>query len=225
MPLYAKLMGFLDRHYQYRTLASDITKGLTSDRERALAVFAWAREHIRRPPQGWPIVDDHIWNIIIRGYGVTDQTADVFATLATYAGVPAFWQFAHDQESGHTVVLSFAQIDGTWAMFDLWHGLVFTDEDGQLARAEELVEHPEQVLLTSGALQPGGVPYPRYVRVLAPLRIPRPLRAQLQMPGPRLWHEARRRLAGEPQALVIRAEPRRAESAERRDTKGIDGSS
>ena len=61
-------------------------------RTRVLAVFDWTARRIQPTPEGWPVVDDHILNIIIRGYGMTDQRADVFATLTTYAGVPAFWQ-------------------------------------------------------------------------------------------------------------------------------------
>ena len=89
-PLYIKAMEFLVRDHEYRRLADEITAGATTDEQRALALFGWTRTHIRPRPGGWPVVDDHILNIIIRGYGEDDQMADVFTTLTTYAGVPAF---------------------------------------------------------------------------------------------------------------------------------------
>ena len=36
IPLYIKVFDFVYRHYQYRTLANEITRGLGSDRERVL---------------------------------------------------------------------------------------------------------------------------------------------------------------------------------------------
>jgi len=88
IPVYVKVLDFLHRHYKYEALAKQITRGLSTDQERVLTAFDWTSRNIRQTPEGWPVVDDHILNIIILGQGLDDQMADVFTTLSTYAGVP-----------------------------------------------------------------------------------------------------------------------------------------
>ncbi|MBI2495554.1 MAG: transglutaminase domain-containing protein [Candidatus Omnitrophica bacterium] len=191
VPLYVKAVDFLHRHYQYGLLAHEITHGLPTDHERALAVFAWTRQRIRPTPDGWPVMDDHILHIIIRGHGLEDQMADVFTTLCTYAGVPAFWYIVKLPAAKRNLILSFARVDGRWAVFDVGNGFVFTDRSGTLASKEELAADPELVRLTAGEFQYGGGPYARYFSNLASLKAPRTLRAELQMPWRRFWHEVR----------------------------------
>jgi len=194
IPRYVKAIDFLHRHEQYTLLASEITKNLSTDRERVLAVFEWTRQHIQKTPADWPVVDDHIWHIIVRGHGLDDQMADVFTTLTTYAGVPAFWRGLRPEGTTGGVVLSFAWVDQRWRAFDVARGLIFRDANGELASVEELAAQPELVAATAGDLRPGGLAYHAYVAAVVPLEIPDPLRAELQMPGVRLWHETRRAL-------------------------------
>ena len=187
VPLYAKAIAFLHRHIEYGLLAREITQGLRSERERALAVFEWTRTHIRPTPKGWPIVDDHVLHIIIRGHGAADQQADVFTTLARYAGLPAFWRQGR-------VVFSFVRVDGRWAMFDVANGLAFADASGALIEVEELLRRPELVQAVAGPRSIGGIPYSGHVEALRPFRVPEVLRAEQQMPWPRLVFELRRAL-------------------------------
>ena len=195
IPLYAKGIDFFHRHFQYELLARQITRGLPSDRERVLAVYEWTRRRVRTRPRGFPIVDDHVLDIIIRGYGEADQMADVFTTLSTYAGVPAFWRSVHPPSGrGADLVLAFASIDGRWAVFDVVHGYVFTRADGTLASVEELAADPALVSATAGETRMSERPYAAYLASAVPLEVPRPLRAELQKPWSRLWHEVRRRL-------------------------------
>ena len=157
LPLYVKAIDFLHRHEHYRLLAAEITAGLAGDRTRAEAVLAWTRREIRPIPEGFPIVDDHVLDIIVRRYGSLDQRADVFTVLATYAGVPAYWQSVRGGPLPglHT----YARVDGHWLLVDL-----------------------------QGT---NGLTVPPPALATAP---PTPLRAELQMPWPRLAHEARQRI-------------------------------
>jgi hypothetical protein len=127
IPLYIKLIEFIDRDYRYRELAGKVTRGQKSDKAKALAIFKWVRANIKTViPEGWPIYDDHIWYIIIRGYGTQDQASDVFTTLVSYSGVEAGW--ARVMIPGHEkgLVLSFVRIDGQWRVFDIAAGVYFT---------------------------------------------------------------------------------------------------
>lgn len=191
VPFYVKAIDFLHRHYQYERLARDITGGLTSDRERVQAVFQWTRTHIQPTPPGWTVVDDHILNIIIRGHGLSDQMADVFATLSTYAGVPAFWRDIRSPDLGSVLILSFAKVDGQWVVLDVARGIIFTDPQGRWVGVDQLLQDP--ILLRDIMKEEAqeGIPYWRYLEVLRPFHVPEPLRAQQQMPWPRLWSSVR----------------------------------
>ena len=191
LPLYLKAFEFLDRNAQYRQLANEITLGAAKDQARVLAVFNWTARRIQPAPEGWPVVDDHILNIIIRGYGTSDQRADVFATLATYAGVPAFWQKVKapgTRRRRHPHVRP-----RRWTM----------GRDGR----RQWLRVPERARRAGDRGGSGGAPalppaagvdddaidalYGRSSIAFQMPPIPRPLRAELQMPWPRLWYETR----------------------------------
>lgn len=188
LPLYAKALGFVHRHLEYRALANRITRNLSTDEQRVLAVFDWTRHNIRPTPSGWPVVDDHILHIIIRGHGLDDQMADVFTTLATYADVPAFWHVYKRPELGGQFVLSYARLGGRWVVFDVWHGLIFRNAAGGLASAQELATDPSVSESAGGSLIVSGLPYARYFVGYTPPAIPDPLRSKLQMPVYRLGY-------------------------------------
>ena len=72
-------------------------------------------------PKGFPSIDDHVWDIVIRRYGGTDQMADVFTTLAGYIGHEAFFEGLRISEAEEALVLSFVRIDNEWHMFDVYN--------------------------------------------------------------------------------------------------------
>ena len=189
LPLYLKTLEFVDRSAQYRQIAAEITRGSASDQDRALKVFDWTSRHIRPTPDGWPVVDDHILNIIIRGHGMSDQCADVFAMLLTSAGVPAFWHKVRAPDTGDGLILTFVHVDGRWVVMDVANGFLLRNARGELATAEDLAAN--QALLPDAArsLILGSTPYPRFFNELRTPPIPRPSRAELQMVWPRLWYE------------------------------------
>jgi hypothetical protein len=198
LPLYLKAFEFLDRDAHYRQLATEITRDTASDEERVLAVFRWTARRIQAAPEGWPVVDDHILNIIIRGYGTSDQRADVFATLATYADVPAFWHKVKAPGGQDGVILTFVQVDGRWVVMDVANGFVFRNARGELASAEDFAASRAGLPATAGSLMVGTTRYSEIFKQLRTPPIPRPLRAELQMPWPRLWYRTKRAVGSEP---------------------------
>lgn len=190
LPLYVKALDFVDRDVNSAALARKITAGKTTDEARALTVFEWTRANIRDVPPGFPIVDDHVWNIIIRGYGLADQKADVFTTLATYGGVRAYWIWLdHD---GERLPVSFALIEGRWRVVDVEHGFVFRNRQGELATLDELGAEPSLVRALAGSRIYHGRPYASYFASLATPSAPDVLRAEKQMLWPRALFEAKR---------------------------------
>lgn len=193
VPVYVKAIDFVHRHYQYRLLASEIAGAQSSDTDRVLAVFEWTRRNIRPTPEGWPVVDDHIANIIIRGHGVNDQIADVFATLSTYAGIPAFWKKVRPRH-GEGTIFTFARVDDKWVPFDAWNGIVFRNRRGELASVEELISDPALIGEATEHVAIAGVNYTAVIsrETLSPFVVPRRLRADMQKPWPRVVYETRR---------------------------------
>jgi hypothetical protein len=197
LPLYLKSLEFVERSGHYMQLANEIMAGASSDAERVERIFAWTRRHIRQTPDGWPVVDDHILNIIIRGHGLNDQQADVFTTLCTYAGVPAFWAKVPAAPGPH-LLLSFAQVDGHWRVFDVAEGVAFRRRGGALATLADVRGDPALIPAELRALPVGARTYSDVMARAAMPSVPHPLRAELQMPMPRLWHELRAAVHLEP---------------------------
>lgn len=194
IPLGVKTSEFLLRDYWYRRLSDEITQGVTGEEVRLKTLLAWTREHIRRIPAGWPVVDDHILHIIIRGYGEEEQQADVFTTLSAYAGIPAFWGVVKPGTGGgERLILSFARLDGRWTVWDVARGISFRRADGSLASVLEISSDSRLVESNAGGLQHQGHPYSQYLlRGLPHFFVPPILRAQKQMSWPRLSFEVQR---------------------------------
>ena len=171
LPLGVKISEFLIRDYWYRRLAGEITRGIRDPEARLEASLSWTRERIRPIPPGWPVVDDHILYTIVRGYGEEEQTADVFTTLASYAGVPSFWGVVQ-REQGRSV-LSFCLLNKRWTVWDAARGTAFRNPDGSMTCVSELSREPGMA-------------------GLAHFFVPRFTRPQKQMPLPRLVCEAQR---------------------------------
>lgn len=139
MPLYIKIIEFIDRDHHYKKLIAEISQGQASEEEKITAIFKWVCQNIRKDiPQGWPIIDDHVWSIILRGYGVSDQLSDVFTTLCNYARVDAFYGVVYQKNGKKMTIFSFVKIGGRWRVFDPYRGCYFKNKKGEIADIQEL---------------------------------------------------------------------------------------
>lgn len=188
LPLYAKALDFLDRDSNYRRLTAQVLSGATTDEAKMRAAFDWTTANIRETPPGFPIVDDHTWHIIVRGYGQDDQQASVFTTLLAYAGIRAYWIFIGPRPE---LALSLAQVDGGWRAVDVSNHIVFRTADGRLATAEDLgADHG--LAARQGPVTYRGLPYARFFDRFKAPDPPDLTHPEMQMAGPRLWFEAKR---------------------------------
>lgn len=137
--LFLKLLDFFDRHYNYKQLAKDIVKDAKSDEERVIRLLAWIQSNIVKVPEGFPIIDDHVWHIIIRGYGTDDQSQDVFTTLCNYAKMDAFFCEIKSESNREKKPLSFVKIEKGWSVFDAYRGVYFKNLKGKIADVKDLV--------------------------------------------------------------------------------------
>ena len=188
LPAYVKALDFADRDANYKMLAREIAGRAPSDEARLRAVFDWTRANIRDTPSGFPVVDDHVWHIIIRGYGQDDQKADVFTTLLTYAGVPAYWIFIGPRPE---LVLSFVRADGAWRVVDVANGVMFRSRDGHWATAEDVAADPAFAAAQGPAVYQGLSYGSLFDGFHAPIP-PDLTRADMQVPGARTWFAIKR---------------------------------
>lgn len=137
-PLYLKIVDFFSRHYHYKELVKDIVRGCKGEEEKVFAIFGWTKENIRRVPEGFPVVDDHIWNIIVRGYGTNDQFQDVFTALCNYARVDAFFSIIRSKDRNSLFAISFVKLDKKWRVFDPYNGIYFKNKEGNIASIDDI---------------------------------------------------------------------------------------
>ncbi len=204
MPLYVKGIQFLARHYEYVRLADEITVSCKTDEEKALAIFDWVDKNIGREiPEGTHIIDDHILNIIIRGYGPSDQVQDVFTTLCTYAKIPAFMYFAYAPDRKDRIILSVASINKRYVLFDAYNGNIFRNSRSDLASIEDIMNDPDIVDAARSKPQIDGIPYKDFFYNLKPVDKLYLLRAEQQMPLKRLFFELKKLIDPNTESLVF----------------------
>lgn len=203
LPLWIKSLDFVDRDVNLRRAARAIVAGIDGDEARTLAVFRWTLENIRPQPRELRVYDDHVWYVIVRGYGAPDQQADVFTTLLTYAGVPAYWQLVG--RPPRELPVSYVRVDGTWRVFDVAHGIVFRTAAGTLATPADLEADSSLVLR---AMEGHVSDTAEYIAYFEGYQVPAPpdvLRADLQMTWRRLAFEARKLVGRQGRVWEIRS--------------------
>jgi hypothetical protein len=185
---YEKVTNFFSRHFQTKYLVSNLLEEVDYPEDQVQLLFAWSRDHIRSTPPGFPVVDDHVWHIIVRGYGATDQRTEAFALLASYAGYPATVGVMRIPGTASGLIVALVKIDQLVHVFDVERGIVFLDEDGQLIDAARLATAPEVVRSITNGVEIAGRSYEHYVPSLLNLDLTFN-RMELQKPWPRLKYE------------------------------------
>jgi len=137
LPLYLKVLNFYDRHFNYKWLAKRITNNLETKEEKVFRLFQWTHETIRPQPESLPVMDDHVWNIYVRGYGVSDNFHDLFTTLCNYIGVDSFFLWLEVKEN-RNLPMSFVRLDRGWVIFDPYKGVYFFNNNGEWATVEDI---------------------------------------------------------------------------------------
>lgn len=190
IPLYLKILDFFDRYYNYRELANRIVKGANSDEEKVIKIFTWTHHNIRKVPKELPVVDDHVWHIIVRGYGVQDQSQDVFTALCNISGIDAFFSAVYINDRSGVIILSFVKIEEKWYVFDAYRGVYFTDKQGRLADIDTTKK--ERLIVTLDE-QPD-IDYAPYLENLPTIKDIGLNRSNLQSPLKRLLYEFKKRI-------------------------------
>ena len=193
LPLSLKLAGFVYRDMEYRHLARALTRGIRGDEAKVLRLYEWVRSHVMagNPPR-LPVMDDHVWNIIVRGYGEPDQLADVLATLCAYAGIPAELAMLGPPGGRMIHAVAMVQLDDRWCPLDPFYGIIVRHADGRLMSREELLADPAPLHEAAPGLMVNGYEYSRLYQWLPQIEPSAELRPYRQMPLRRAWYEMKR---------------------------------
>ena len=195
LPLYLKVLNFYDRHFNYMWLANRITGHLKTKEEKIFRLFQWTHETIKRQPERLPIMDDHVWNVYIRGYGVTDNFHDLFSTLCNYIGVDGFFTPVY-VTSKRGLNLSFVRLDRGWVLFDPFNGVYFKNKTGDWATVDEILQKNWQIAkLTPADISESD--YKPYLEFLSPIKEIGLKRANTQSPINRLKLQLSKYFSGE----------------------------
>lgn len=191
IPLYLKVLDFFDRHYNYKQLVKNIVRGAKTEEERVMKIFEWTHNNIRKIPNGYPIIDDHVWHIIVRGYGAIDQSSDVFTTLCNYAGVDAFFLNIPTENRSSRISLSFVRLNKRWRIFDPYNGVYFKNKNGVIASIDEIKSNNWRVE-NIGGVDSLDFDYKRYLINLPTIKNIGLSRPSIQSPLRRIIFEVKR---------------------------------
>lgn len=190
IPLYIKIIEFVDRDYRYRALSRKITQGEKDDKDKVMAILKWVASNIKTDtPDNWPVYDDHILNIIIRGYGEDDQINDVFTTLCMYSDLPAGWARIKEPLHRTELILSFVKIDKKWHVFDVFRNTYFVNNNGNIASIEDIASKRYTKKELFQRINACEVHYEDYFINIDNYLRDITLRAEKQMPLHRAFHE------------------------------------
>lgn len=188
IPLYLKVLDFFDRHYNYKNLVAKIIKKYDNQAERVTKIFNWTHSNILKVPRGLPIIDDHVWHIIVRGYGTNDQSCDVFSVLCNYAGVDAFFDFIYTKDKKEVMPLAFVRLEGGWSVFDPYSGVYFENKSGGFASIKQM-QDGDAALYSIAVTDKRITDYLKYIANLHFLKDMGFKRANVQSPLRRLLYE------------------------------------
>ncbi|MBM3254105.1 MAG: transglutaminase domain-containing protein [Candidatus Omnitrophica bacterium] len=191
IPLYLKILDFFDRHYNYKLLVNRILQNSKTEKEKIVKLFEWTHSHIKKMPEGFPVVDDHVWHIIVRGYGARDQSQDVFTTLCSYAGANAFFDRVYERNQVFSMPLSLVKLNNAWRVFDTYNGVYFVNSSGEIATINEIKKGDWQLKkITQSSMT--AVDYEAYLANLPSIKEVDYQRANIQSPLKRLIYEIRK---------------------------------
>jgi hypothetical protein len=162
-PLYEKAIHFVSRDLETRRLAKEIAGGSLSDEERILKVFVWVSDNIQPAPDGFPVIDDHVLNVLIRRYGRPDQRTEAFGLLAASVGFHASTVKLAPEGTTQGIMLSLIRSGSKTWVFDVVNRLIFRNDQGDLADFGELLEQPRLITQAAPGLIIEDRPYDQYL--------------------------------------------------------------
>ena len=154
-------------------------------KKKILKIFSWVVTNIQPVPTGLHVIDDHLFNVIIRGYGASDQRTETFGLLASCMGFYASSLKLTPPGNQKGIFVSLIKSKHDIWIFDIVNQIAFRDADGHLVDLHNLIANPSLIERAAGDLIIEGIPYPKYILYISALQ-PDFSRLEAQKPFPRI---------------------------------------
>jgi len=130
LPLYVKILDFINRHNNYKFLTKSINNDKLSDKEKIIYLTNWVNLNIKKIEvnQNIDIVDNHPITIIERRLAIDEQFSDILSVLLVYSDIDSFFKFIKTGKLTETYPLTFFKINNYWSIIDPQYGVFFVDE-------------------------------------------------------------------------------------------------
>jgi len=117
---------WIERADLYHRIAAEVAGGTASPADKALKLFRWTVRNVQSSGGPGEAEDAGVFprDVLLRGYGLCDRTAWVYAALLQAAGIEACIIYLRDPEtkvSYHTI--AGAAVEGALYLFDTYAGL------------------------------------------------------------------------------------------------------
>ena len=131
-----RLRNYVHKELVYKVIATKLTRGIKSDKEKALELFDYVHTHLF--PIKAEVIDKHPLNDMIRGIAWCDQQANMVITLARKVHIKGRLIFlrGYDKISHHSICSLY--IDGKYRVLDPYHGFVFFANGRNIASFEDI---------------------------------------------------------------------------------------
>jgi len=196
LPLYLKIINFYDRHFNLKWLTNRVTHSSKTSEAKIIQLFEWTHNTINAQPESLPVMDDHVWNVYVRRYGISENFHDLFTTLCNYIGVDSFFYSIYSDENSKKMNFSLVKIDRGWAVFDPYHGVYFKTIEGDWATIDDL-KNKKWKLARIASSTISESEYEPFLDKLPDIKNIELKRASIQSPINRLKYQIKKWLSGE----------------------------
>lgn len=132
LPLYQRIYGFLNRHFNYNYLVEKINNDQSNKKDIVLNTSKWVFERVKRIPEGVDIIDSDPLSIIESRLGDQYQFNDILSVLLVYQNVDSIFY----NDNIHTLTLF--KINNYWSVLDPYFGVYFINENKKFASIDDL---------------------------------------------------------------------------------------
>jgi len=140
IPIYLKLLDFMNRHYNYKHLVNNINSNNSTDEDKIINTTNWVISNIKKINlnQDIDIVDHHPITIVERRLGIDEQFSDILSVLLVYSDIDSFFKFVKLVNVEAYYPLTFFKIYNYWSIADPQNGIFFLDEKNNFINIDNL---------------------------------------------------------------------------------------
>ena len=140
IPVYLKLLDFMNRHYNYKHLADNINNKNSTDKDKIINTTNWVISNIKKINlnQDIDIVDHHPLTIVERRLGIDEQFSDILSVLLVYSNIDSFFTLIKLDNVDDYYPLTFFKIYDYWSIVDPQNGIFFLDEKNNFINIDNL---------------------------------------------------------------------------------------